>query len=52
VADLLDMSPYDLTLEWMAREAFISEAAGEMRRYQSGAQGPAWGTHRFTWQVN
>lgn len=52
VAELLELDPYEMTLEWLAREAFLSEAAGEMRRLQAQGGGPSTGVYRFTWQVN
>ena len=52
VAELMELSPYDLTLEWMAREAFLAQAASEARRWQAGAKGPSFGSFRATWRVN
>ena len=52
VAELMTLTPYELSLEWMAREAFMAEAAAEARRWQSGGQGPSQGLFRATWRVN
>jgi hypothetical protein len=50
MAELLDMSPYDLTLEWLGREAWLSECARHFRKVQSGEQ--PRGQHRYVWSMN
>ncbi len=50
VADLMALSPYDLTLEWLAREAWLSECTRNFRDLQGSE--PSHGQHRFTWTVN